>query len=75
VIFESGLTQMLNHTKKESPMIGNIEKTYNDEIDGTAGINATALSLIKDIIYKIQGAEFILVKKLQNLNNLLAKIR
>jgi len=28
----SGLTQMLNHTIQESPMIGNIEKIYNDEI-------------------------------------------
>ena len=61
----SGLTQMLNHTMQDSPMIGNIEKIYNDEIDGAAEINATALSVIKDTIYKTQRAEGILVKKLK----------
>ena len=48
---------------------------YNDEIDGTAWIDATPLSVIKDTINKTKGAEGILVKKLKNLNNLLAKIR
>ena len=34
------------------PLLKNIEKIYIDEFDGTAEIDATALSVIKDTIYK-----------------------